>query len=126
MKSKPEPIGRAVKILETNLDRVCQVSEWADLLCYENENKFRRSFLRYFQRKPVKVLNEIRMKSIITDLRKNNSTSDSIAWRHCLSDHNALYSFTKRHTGCSPTRIKEFNNKELSGIIKKSLSEIVE
>ncbi len=112
-------ISRAVDLLEVNLKQVARVTEWAELMGYKNPKYFSRTFLRHHEMKPQKVLELIRLKSIIIQLRKNNTSNFRIAKRHGIPDEIALNKFTNYHMGCSPTALKKMPEKQLQKKMEK-------
>lgn len=112
-------ISRAVDLLEVNLKQVARVTEWAELMGYKNPKYFSRTFLRHHEMRPQKVLELIRLKSIIIQLRKNNTSNFRIAKRHGIPDEIALNKFTNYHMGCSPTALKKMPEKQLQKEMEK-------
>jgi|GEM_PF-1135966 len=115
MEKKNIPIGQAIPILEPNLDRIARVTEWAEVMGYRSHKKFRREFVRFYKINPGKVLTSIRLIHIIECLGDSEGVSfNEIAWDYSMNDHNELYGFVKRHTGYSPSEIKQMEPGERS------------
>lgn len=110
---KRKPIEDAVEELKNNLETVARVSEWAGLMGYKNPKLFSRHFLRQHKCRPSEVLKEVRLKSIIKELRENGEGCLQTAWNHSLPDEKALYNYVKHHIDCSPTNIKFMSKKKL-------------
>lgn len=100
-------IKKAVDHLVDNLDTVARVGEWATLMGYSNAKKFSRHYLKCFQHRPSEKLEEVRLNSVVQQLRDSKRKSNlQIAWEHSFPDEKSLYNFVKYHLGCSPTQIK--------------------
>lgn len=117
-------ISRAVDILADNLKKVARVTEWAELMGYKNAKYFSRKFCRHHDMRPQKVLELIRLKSIITQLRKNNTSNFRIAKQHGIPDEIALNKFTNYHLGCSPTALKKMPENELQKMLERLGSKV--
>lgn len=123
---KRKSIEDAVEELKINLETVARVYEWADLMDYENPKIFTRHFLRHFGRRPSEVLKEVRLESIITQLRKNGDSCLQVAQAHSLPDEKALNNYTNRHLDISPNKIKRLSDKELRNLMGNPGSRIGE
>jgi transcriptional regulator GlxA family with amidase domain len=120
MKTKRIPIEQAIHLLESNLDWIARVTEWAEAMGYRSHKNFRRVFVRYYQINPGKVLTAVRLIHIMECLEKDEQKSgNEIAWQHSMKDHNELYAFVKYHTGYSPTNIKEMEPGKRRELINK-------
>lgn len=106
-------ISSSIDRLKANLSNVARVEEWARLMGYKNPKKFSRKFLRHHLVRPQKILEFIRLKSIIHQLRRGKSSNFEIARRHGIPDEKALNKFTNYHLGYSPTDLKTMPKKQL-------------
>lgn len=113
------PVEEAIDVLSKNLAAVARVSEWADVMGYENEKKFSRHFLRHFRVRPSRVLSFLRLESIVSDLRNTGFSHLEIAWRHSMPDEKALYNFVIYHTGHSPTALKNMDEAAAAKLLEK-------
>jgi transcriptional regulator GlxA family with amidase domain len=118
--SQSQEISYAIDQLEANLSHTARVEEWAELMGYNCPKKFARMFLRHYSVRPIKVLEYIRLKSIINQLRKGSQSNFKIAREHGIPDEIALNKFVNYHLGCSPSYIKRMDEDQL----KEKFSEI--
>ncbi|MTI88556.1 MAG: helix-turn-helix transcriptional regulator [Balneolaceae bacterium] len=126
MKEERKPIEISITVLKKNLNLIATIQEWAEFMCYENSKLFSRHFIRYFHATPIKVLIEVRIKSIIKELKRNSYTCRQIASHHSLPDEKALNSFMKRHLGKPPTRIRNMSKEDSLKLMEKKRSNIKE
>ncbi|MDZ7695065.1 MAG: helix-turn-helix domain-containing protein [Balneolaceae bacterium] len=125
MSSGTVNISRAVDVLKSNLIHVARVTEWASVMGYNNPKKFSRKFLRYHAVRPQKMLEYIRLKSIIQDLRDGNGISNfEIARTHGIPDEKALNKFINYHLGCPPTDVKEMSEEKIKDKLEKLGSKV--
>lgn len=120
---KRKPMGDAVEELKANLDTVARVYEWARLMGYKNPKLFGRHFIRRFRSRPSEMLKQIRLRSIISTLRRNNKPCAEVAWKHSLPDEKALNNYTNRHAGYSPSQIREMSDQEIQALLKGKFGE---
>lgn len=118
-KEKRKPIEKAVEELKENMETVARVDEWARLMGYKRTRLFSRHFLRHFRIRPSEVLKEVRLRSIIKQLRDNGSSGLEVAVSHSLPNEKGMNNFVRRHLGVSPTKIKMMSDKELQGFMEK-------
>jgi transcriptional regulator GlxA family with amidase domain len=111
--SQSQKISYAIDQLEANLSHTARVEEWAELMGYNCPKKFARKFLRHYSVRPIKVLEYIRLKSIINQLRKGVQSNFQIAREHGIPDEIALNKFVNYHLGCSPSSIKRMDEDQL-------------
>lgn len=119
-----QQISNAIKELEANLSHTARVVEWAELMGYKCPKKFAQRFLRHYSVRPIKMLEYIRLKSIINQLRETNYSNFDIARQHGIPDEIALNKFINYHMGCSPSEIKRMPDKHLREILEKFGSNI--
>jgi transcriptional regulator GlxA family with amidase domain len=117
-----KPIEDAIEELKSNLNTVARVNEWAQLMGYKSTKLFSRHFLRKYRCRPSEILMQIRLKSIITMIRRNDKSCTEIAWKHSLPDEKALNSYTNRHFGIPPKKIKNMSARKLRKKIENSWS----
>lgn len=124
----PNPnVSKAIVALEANLSEVARVFEWARLMGYEDPKRFSERFLRHYGVRPQKVLELIRLESIIRDLRGAESHSSlRIARLHSMPDEKTLNNFTNYHTGYSPTRLRNISKEEVGMLLENLWSKIRE
>lgn len=113
-----KPIESAVEELKSNLDTVARVYEWSELMRYEEVKLFSRHFLRHFRCRPIKVLTEIRIQSIIKMLTNTNKPCFEIAWKHSMTDEKSLNNYLNRHLGLSPSIVRELSFAEIRKTLK--------
>ena len=99
-------ISNSLNVLRENLSRAARVSEWAELMGYNCPKKFSRRFVRYYYVRPQKMLEYVRIKSILSDLRKGDCSNFEIARKHGIPDEIALNKFVHYHLDCSPSDLK--------------------
>ncbi|MDX1671814.1 MAG: hypothetical protein R3211_05695 [Balneolaceae bacterium] len=120
-------IHNAVEHLKANLTDVARVNEWADLMGYENPRRFSEKFLNHYGIRPQKVMELVRLESIIRMLRSDrNMLHIKVARRHSLPDEKSLYNFTWYHSGFSPTEWKKMSEKKMRYELEKLWKEIME
>jgi transcriptional regulator GlxA family with amidase domain len=111
--SHSHEISYAIDQLEANLTHTARVEEWAELMGYHCPKKFARMFLRHYSVRPIKVLEYIRLKSIINQLREGVQSNFEIARKHGIPDEIALNKFVNYHLGCSPSSVKRMDEDQL-------------
>ncbi len=111
-------IEQSLSVLQANLSKTARVSEWADLMGYKCPKRFARMFLRHYETRPQKILESVRIKSIIRQLREGQWSNFEIARAHGIADEIALNKFINYHLGCSPTDLKRLSSNELEGILQ--------
>ncbi len=124
--SQSHEISYAIDQLEANLSHTARVEEWAELMGYNCPKKFARMFLRHYSVRPIKVLEYIRLKSIINQLRKEAQSNFDIAREHGIPDEIALNKFVNYHLGCSPSSVKRMDEDQLNekfGKINKAIQD---
>lgn len=120
-------IQNAVNELKSNLTEVARVFEWADLMGYEDPKRFSEKFLRHYGVRPQKIMEVVRLESIIRFLRSGeNYANFRIARLHSLPCEKTLNNFTNYHTGYSPTHLKNMPEEEVEQLMKRLWSKIVE
>src|SRR5690625_1778386 len=97
MGSERKPIESAIDVLEANLATTARIYEWAELMGYKHPKLFARHFIRRFHRRSSEVLTEVRLGSLIKQLRMNDSSCLEVALEHSLPDEKALYNYLKYH-----------------------------
>ncbi len=110
-------IRLSVTVLQANLSKTARVSEWADLMGYKCPKRFARMFLRHYEARPQKILESVRIKSIIKQLREGQWSNFQIARAHGIADEIALNKFINYHLGCSPTRVKYLSEMQLQQVL---------
>lgn len=117
----------AVQQLRANLEEVARVSEWAVLMGYKNPKRFSEKFLRHYGVRPQKIMELVRLESIIRELRARIGGSHlRIAKMHSLPDEKTLNNFTNYHTGFSPTDLRNMTETEVESIMESLWSKIIE
>jgi len=100
-------IEHAVTVLEEHITEINTVSEWAKKMGYKSENYFNRKIRGRYKKSPYELIVE---KKIEIKIRKLQNPSDEILFSVALdvgfADNNALYKFVKRHTGKTPTELR--------------------
>jgi transcriptional regulator GlxA family with amidase domain len=115
-------ISNSLDVLQSNLSKTARVSEWAELMGYNCPRKFSRRFIRYYYVRPQKMLEYIRIKSILDDLVEGDKSNFEIAREHGIPDEIGLNKFVNYHLGCSPTDLKKMPDDSL----KEKLNEKAE
>lgn len=123
-KRQTDPISVAIKKLRKNLAEIARVSEWAESLGYEDPKTFGEDFLQYHDIRPHKVMDCIRLKSIIIHLRADKHTNHKIARAHSLTNEKALNNYTNYHLDYSPKELKSMQEDELQLLLEKIDSKI--
>lgn len=124
---KQNTIHNAVDELKSNLTDVARVFEWADLMGYEDPKRFSEKFLRHYGVRPQKIMELIRLESIIRFLRSEQQFSNfRIARMHSLPCEKTLNNFTNYHTGHSPTRLKNMPEEEVMKLLEDLWSTKIE
>lgn len=120
-------IQHAVNELKSNLTEVARVFEWADLMGYEDPKRFSEKFLRHYGIRPQKIMELIRLGSIIRGLRSSNNYSNiKIAHQHSLPCEKTLNNFTNYHAGYSPTDLKTMSEEEIDRLMENLWNEVRE
>ncbi len=121
-----QKLHNAVEELRANLTDVARVFEWADLMGYEDPKRFSEKFLRHFGVRPQKIMELIRLESIIRSLRSEEDYSNyKIARMHSLPCEKTLNNFTNYHTGYSPTALKMKSSKEIGDLMEDLWSKVM-
>lgn len=121
-----QKLHNAVEELRANLTDVARVFEWADLMGYEDPKRFSEKFLRHFGVRPQKIMELIRLESIIRSLRSEEDYSNyKIARMHSLPCEKTLNNFTNYHTGYSPTALKEKSSEEIGDLMEDLWSKVM-
>ncbi|MDI6402712.1 hypothetical protein QLX67_11960 [Balneolaceae bacterium ANBcel3] len=127
MKHHQTEIHQAIDVLQANLSHVARVVEWSNIMGFDHPQKFAYKFLRHYQVRPLKVLDYMRLKSIIHQLRSDRRYSNlEIALAHSLPDEKALNNFTNYHLGVPPRRLKSMSEAELKRSFQKFGNKIQE
>lgn len=110
------PIRMALKILETNIESVSTVCEWAQLMGYDGRidaDTFHWRIKAKFDSTPGELLKEKR-KGYLTRLLKENqqATLGEVAWKFNQWMPKQLHQYVRRHFGCTPS---ELRNKFIEG-----------
>ncbi|HYX07507.1 MAG TPA: hypothetical protein VE912_12315 [Bacteroidales bacterium] len=113
MGSEAVRISEAIDILESNLINIARVNEWADVMGYKNPKVFSTKFHRHYEVRPQKVLEFVRLNSVVKQLKRNNTSNFEVALAHGIPDEIALNKFINYHLGCSPTDIKYMSDEQL-------------
>ena len=120
-------IHNAVDELKANLSDVARVFEWADLMGFEDPKRFSEQFLRHYGVRPQKIMELIRLESIIKYLRSEENYSNyKVARLHSLPCEKTLNNFTNYHTGHSPTALKNKSGKEIDRLVEELWSKVME
>lgn len=120
-------MDHAIKKLKNNLSDVARVFEWADLMGYENPKRFSEIFLRHHGVRPQKIMELVRLESIIRDLRNKRSyTNLKIARMHSLPNEKTLNNFTNYHSGHSPTTLRGMPSDEVDLLMEKLWKKIMD
>lgn len=120
-------IQHAVNELKSNLTEVARVFEWADLMGYEDPKRFSEKFLRHYGVRPQKIMELVRLESIIRYLRSTENYSNiKIARLHSLPCEKTLNNFTNYHAGCSPTNLKNMSQETIEQLLENLWNEIRE
>ena len=120
-------ITLAVTELKDNLSEVARVVEWAELMGYDNPRTFSDIFLRHYGIRPQKIMELVRLESIIRHLRSRRTTRNLlIARRHSIPDEKSLYNFTNYHLGYSPTNIRNMTDSEVRELMRQLWNSLVE
>lgn len=118
---------KAVRELKENLQEIGRVGEWAGLMGYQNPKIFSEKILRYYGVRPQKIMEIVRLESIIRQLRAEDGYSNiRIAKMHSLPDEKTLNNFTNYHTGFSPTDLKKMTDKEIKELVEELWNKIME
>lgn len=124
---RQDNIEEAIRYLKANLKHVGRVYEWADLMGYQNPKNFSEKFLQHYGVRPQKIMELIRLESIIKDLRGASRYSNKrIAHKHSLPDGKTLNNFTNYHAGHSPTALKRMPEQQVSELIVTLWDETLE
>lgn len=122
-----EKLNNAIDELKANLTDVARVFEWADLMGYEDPKRFSEKFLRHFGVRPQKIMELVRLESIIRYLRSDENCSNfKIARLHSLPCEKTLNNFTNYHTGHSPTTLRKKSEEEISRLMEELWRKVME
>jgi len=124
MNTNDQELSHAIEELEANLSKTSRVEDWAELMGYNCPKKFARSFLRYYEVRPIRMLEYIRLKNITHQLRNSSLSNFEIARKHGIPDEVALNKFINYHVGCSPTEVKRMSDEEFREKFEKFGSNI--
>lgn len=122
--SENQQISNAINELKANLSQTARVVEWAELMGYKCPKKFAQRFLRHYSVRPIKMLEYIRLKSIINQLRDTKYSNFDIARQHGIPDEIALNKFVNYHLGCSPSDLKRMPHKNLRKKLQKKVEKL--
>lgn len=112
-------IHHAVSELKSNLTEVARVFEWADLMGYEDPKRFSEKFLRHYGVRPQKIMELVRLESIIRYLRSSEDYSNiKIARLHSLPCEKTLNNFTNYHADYSPTDLKNMPQETIDRLME--------
>ncbi len=117
-------IADSIIILKSNLENTARVAEWAELMGYSNPKRFARKFLRHFSVRPQTCLKCIRLESILTSLRNDNTSNFEIARKYGIPDEIALNKYINYHLHCSPSQVKCMPEKQLQEKVEKLGSKV--
>lgn len=127
MEARISTMDQAVKHLKDNLAEVARVFEWAGLMGYEDPKRFSEKFLRHYGVRPQKIMELIRLESVIRTLRTKQSYSNlKIARIHSIPNEKTLNNFTKYHSGFSPTELKNMKEDQVKQLLENLWSKIME
>jgi len=126
MSTSHEPLSNALKKLKNNLSDVARVAEWADLMEFDNPKYFSEKFMQHYDIRPQKVMDYIRLKSIIRYLRTTEYSNHKIARLHSMPGEKALNNYTNYHLNHSPTDLKYMPEERLHSLLEKFGSKIQE
>jgi len=122
-----QTLHNAVEELMANLTEVARVFEWADLMGYEDPKRFSEKFLRYYGVRPQKIMELVRLESIIRYLRSEEGYSNyKVARLHSLPCEKTLNNFTNYHAGYSPTALKHKSREEIDSLMEELWSKVME
>jgi len=122
-----QTLHNAVEELMANLTEVARVFEWADLMGYEDPKRFSEKFLRYYGVRPQKIMELVRLESIIRYLRSEEGYSNyKVARLHSLPCEKTLNNFTNYHAGYSPTALKHKSREEVDSLMEELWSKVME
>jgi len=122
-----QTLHNAVEELMANLTEVARVFEWADLMGYEDPKRFSEKFLRYYGVRPQKIMELVRLESIIRYLRSTEGYSNyKVARLHSLPCEKTLNNFTNYHAGYSPTALKHKSREEVDSLMEELWSKVME
>ena len=122
-----QTLHNAVEELMANLTEVARVFEWADLMGYEDPKRFSEKFLRYYGVRPQKIMELVRLESIIRYLRSAEGYSNyKVARLHSLPCEKTLNNFTNYHAGYSPTALKHKSREEVDSLMEELWSKVME
>lgn len=120
MQDSPKPIAEAFDELRNHLSEIGRVYEWAYFMGYDDPKMFGEKFLQFYDIRPHKAMDYIRLKSIIHYLRASDTyTNHQIACLHSIPNEKALNNYTNYHLGLSPTDIKSMPESKLDSIFEK-------
>lgn len=117
----------ALPELKSNLTEIARVFEWARLMGYEDPKKFSEKFLRHYGIRPQKIMELVRLESIIRYLQSEQDFSNlKIARLHSLPCEKTLNNFTNYHAGYSPTDLRNKSEQEIQELLENIWSKITE
>src|SRR6056297_2679384 len=120
-----QTLHNAVEELMANLTEVARVFEWADLMGYEDPKRFSEKFLRYYGVRHQKIMELVRLESIIRYLRSAEGYSNyKVARLHSLPCEKTLNNFTNYHAGYSPTALKHKSREEVDSLMEELWSKV--
>ncbi|HCD53157.1 MAG TPA: hypothetical protein DEQ34_11955 [Balneolaceae bacterium] len=113
-------IEQAVRVLESHIEVIHSVPDWAEKMKYDSPKYFTRKIRAHYRKSPYKLIVEKKLERIISELEKSgDDILFSIALDLGFADNNALYKFVKRHTGKTPSEIRKGRVKRESNFIFK-------
>lgn len=117
----------AISKLKVNLPEVARVNEWAELMGYDNPRIFSDTFLRHYGIRPQKIMELVRLESIIQHLRSRQDARNLLIARfHSMPDEKTLNNFTNYHLGCSPTDIRNMTESKIRELMIQFWNSLVE
>lgn len=120
-------LENALPQLKSNLTDVARVFEWARLMGFEDPKEFSEKFLRHYGVRPQKIMELVRLESIVRYLRSEEEHSNlKVARLHSLPCEKTLNNFTNYHTGYSPTDIKNMSANEVEELLENMWSNLME
>lgn len=75
-----QPMEEALQIAQQHLKEIRTVTDWAEKMGYCCSKDFSRRFRNYYQARPSKILNSIKLKKAIQFLLKTNKTIYEIGY----------------------------------------------
>lgn len=103
-----QEIDDALNVLEENITDISTVTEWSQLLGFNSDRYFSRVFRNHFGERPKEVITKVKIEKIKECIAKSpDDIFYCIAKELGFIDDQALYKFTKRHLGMSPTELRK-------------------